>query len=159
MDQICSLGIGFLKYLGQDLDTVAGEGGAHIAQFRRHIQVALKKLKDLRIPIEVNPTSNDYLQGTGQSDATANAAGVFDTDLLYKLLHKGFCGIVCTDNDGIWPTRLGEYSSVAAEVIRLTRGPNNDIRLQPKDVDRLMENYEHAAFGSRDSRDPAPRSK
>ena len=107
----------------------------------------------LRIPFEVNPTSNEYVQ------RAQRAAGLYDTELLHKLLRKGFCGIVCTDNDGIWPTRLGEYSSVAAEVIRLTRGPNNDIRLQPKDVDRLMENYEHAAFGSRDSRDPAPRSK
>ena len=125
-----------------------------MADFRGYIVRALQKLRKLRIPIEVNPTSNCYLHGLGQPHATANAAGLFDPALLYKLLHKGFCGIVCTDNDGIWPTRLGEYSSVTAEVIRMTRGPNKDTRLQPAHVDQLMKNYEFASFGSRDAMQP-----
>ena len=145
-----------MSYLDQDwrhAEALSKE--PHLKFLHGSILLALRKMHQLRIPIEVNPTSNEYLQGTCHAQGT-----IFNPALLYRLLQDGFCGIVCTDNDGIWPTRLSDpnsdeqHNSVAAEVIRVIRGTgdegsSNPKQLQADAIGTLLDNYQHAAFGSR----------
>ena len=145
-------GIGFLPFLNEDwksVSTMIPKELTPLEKLRFTVRKALRKIHELRIPIEINLTSDRLLQGTEQHGTTANTAGVFNADTLYSFMKKRFCAIVCTDNDGIWSTELGGYSSVAAELLRACRGANGDAALQAHEVPRLLKNYKFAAFGSR----------
>ena len=157
-------GIGFLSFLEEGWATAPTTAPSttesnSIDQLHSAVLRALRKIHDLRIPIEVNLTSDRCLLGTGQMGSAANAVGVFNPDTLYTFLKKGFCVVVCTDNDGILRLQLDGYHSVAAELLRACRGTNADTALQSHEVMGLLENYEHAAFGWCDDEKPTIESK
>lgn len=66
------------------------------------ITTALQMMWSHKTPIEVNLTSNDYLE------SDHNPA-------LRSFLSNNLPVVLCTDNDGIWPCQHGAFSSVAAE--------------------------------------------
>ena len=99
-----------------------------VGNYRNTILAALKKIRELRIPIEVCPSSVEHLE---DRSSRSNPVQTF--------LKKGFCVVVCSDNE------YGRCSRpVAAELVRAVSEPR---RLQDHSVKSLLDNYKHAAFG------------
>ena len=122
-----------------------------LQRMRSFIDLALNKMLIWRIPIEVTPTGDDFLQGKGQATPQTNQAGYFNPHFMKRCLLNGFRVIVATDNDGIWSTDLSVgkemYNSVAAELLLGADGANASTALTVVQVDTLIENYRNSAFG------------
>ena len=145
-------GTGFLSFLREGWENaspISSTTPRTVHELHLMIHVALRRIHELKIPIEVNLTSDCCLLGTEQMGTAAKAAVVFNPDTVYSFLKQRFRVVVCSDNDGILRIQLGKYHSVAAELIRCCRSTNRDTALQVHDLTRLLGNYNHAAFGRR----------
>ena len=129
----------FLRYLNQDLNCipVLTANSSALAKLRNSILKALKKLRQLRIPIEVSPSSVEHIERT-----TAPLGNRLNP--VSDLLQHEFRVVVCTDNEYVCPSALGHRQCLAAELIRASR------QLQGFEAKSLLENYTHAAFGMRE---------
>ena len=151
-------GIGFYQYIERnefkDATDSKGERVAKRQRFRNFVNLALQAMREWRIPIEVCPTSSEYLQGTRLATAATNEQGYFNPDFLKSCLLHGFHVIVATDNDGIWPIELKigaeRFHSVASELLIAADGANEGTALTGDQVDQLVSNFQSAAFGSPD---------
>lgn len=109
------------------------------AHLENEVLKALFLMKKHRIPIEVNLTSNDYLKG----DAT-------EAELLMGLLDAEMTVVMCTDNNGIWPTKRNGFGSVAGEFCGVIVGElvKKDYPIGASQVDGIVDAYAGARFGS-----------
>ena len=145
-------GMGFLKFAKQT--GVAESRGVcpttvpnTVDQFRTRIHFALSELRRLRIPFEINPSGSKYLYGT------RNAV----SKMIFTFLNNEFRVVVGSGNDGVCPTRLGNYRSVAAELIRVVRNFDPGFFLQRNNVKALLKCYRFAAFGQRNAVNSSPK--
>lgn len=95
-------------------------------------------MRQRRIPIEVNLTSNNYLEA--------------DKDpALFAFMPENLAVVLCTDNDGIWPCVHGPYTSVAAEYYAAITGKLAGLAafgLQEHEVSAVVDNGLGAKFTS-----------
>ena len=140
-------GTGFLSFTTSEDDVLPTvdptKPPSTMAELGSKIQVALGLLQTLRIPIEVCPSFSKVMSGRNGGKA------------LSTFLRKKFCVIVGTGNDGVFSTQLGEYHSVAAELVRAVQGTNEENKLQREEAESLLRNYMFAPFGLYHDVDPS----
>ena len=118
-----------------------------VVQFRTRIHMALSELRRLQIPLEVNPSGSTYL--TGNPKAVSK--------MIFTLLANKFRVVVGSGNDGVCPTALENYHSVAAELIRVVRHFETGFVLQRHHVEALLKSYAFASFGHRIAVNSSPK--
>ena len=69
--------------------------------------------------------------------------------MIFTLLANKFRVVVGSGNDGVCPTALENYHSVAAELIRVVRNFDKGFGLQRHHVEALLKSYAFASFEHR----------
>ena len=95
----------------------------------------LQLVKKKHVPIEVNLTSNAYLEGSP-----------LEMELLHILLGSGYTAVLATDNDGIWPTLHEGFHSVAGEFAQAIVGKYTKHGLSQQEVRDIVANYAISRF-------------
>lgn len=134
-------GIAFRHYLhllgDSDPHKITIQSIEALDHLQLYISRALWHLREKRIPIELNLTSNHYLEGNAE-----------DTELLKIFLCSKLTVVLATDNDGIWPTKQGDFLSVAGEFFSAITGKltKPDFTLLDNEVESIINSYYHASF-------------
>lgn len=110
-------------------------------QLLNAIKEALASMRKFKVPVEVNLTSNHYLQ----QDAS-------HVEILKNFLADDLVVVLATDNDGIWPSQYEvggkDYVSVAGEFAGAIAGPltQPDFPMSRHDVKTIIGFYQSARF-------------